>query len=306
MKIGILSRGIGLYSTQSLARAGSRRGHHMQIIDHLRCNLILEPNTPQIHYDGQRLQGLEAVIPRIGASVTAYGASVIKQFELMGIYSAVRSNALLLSRDKLRSLQKLSIGGIQIPKTFVVNNLEELPYLMKSFRGAPVVIKLLEGTHGAGVILSETLNTTISIIEAFQKANQQVLIQEFIEEAQGADIRAIVVGGRVVASMKRQAARGEFRSNLHRGASAHAINLTPEEEKIAKKSARLLGLDVAGVDMLQSNRGPLVMEVNASPGLEGIEGATGVDVAGEIINFVSEKVRKLKAYHREQAWKERR
>lgn len=306
MHISILSRAFNLYSTQSLYRAGFRRGHKMEVIDHQRCNLIIEKNLPQVYFEGRRINDVDAIIPRVGASVTSYGATVIKQFELMNVFTSTRSDALLQSRDKLRSLQKLSTSDIGVPKTIIVNNLEDLPQLIRTLGPPPFVIKLLEGTHGAGVILAESTNAAISIVEAFHKINQKVLVQEFIEEASGADIRAIVVGGKVVATMKRQAPKGEFRSNLHRGATAIPIILTEEEEKIVKKSARLMGLDVAGVDLLQSKRGPLIMEVNASPGLEGIEATTRVDVAGEIIDFVVQKVKKISAYQREQRWKVKR
>ncbi len=300
MNIAILSRAFNLYSTQSLFRAGFRRGHKMRVIDHQRCNLIIEKNEPRIYYEGRSLVGLDAVIPRIGASVTSYGSAVVKQFELMNIFTTTRSDAILKSRDKLRSLQKLSVSGVAIPKTFVVNNLEELPFLIDRIGGAPLIIKLLEGTHGAGVILAESKSTAIAIVEAFHKTNKKVLVQEFIEEAKGADIRALVVGGQIVATMKRQASEGEFRSNLHRGASSVPFELNEEEKRIIKKSARLMGLDVAGVDLLQSRRGPLIMEVNASPGLEGIETTTKVDISGVIIEYLVSRVKKLNAYQREQ------
>lgn len=306
MKIAILSRAFNLYSTQSLFRSAYRRGHKVEVIDHQRCNLIIEKNLPQVYFEGQRVVGVDAVIPRIGASVTAYGAAVVKQFELMNIFTSTRSDALLQSRDKLRSLQKLAVSDVGVPKTVIVNNLEDLPQLLKIIGQPPFVIKLLEGTHGAGVILAESTNAAISIVEAFHRTNQKVLIQEFIEEAGGADIRAIVVGGKIIATMKRQAAKGEFRSNLHRGATAIPIKLTEEEEKTVKKSARLMGLDVAGVDLLQSKRGPLIMEVNASPGLEGIEAVTKIDVGGSIIEYVAQKSKKISAYQREQRWKVKR
>lgn len=306
MNIAILSRAFNLYSTQSLFRAGFRKGHKVKVIDHQRCNLIIEKDEPKVYYEGRSVVGLDGIIPRIGASVTSYGSAVVKQFELMDVFTTTRSDAILQSRDKLRSLQKLAVSGVGVPKTFIANNLEELPFLLDRLGSMPVVIKLLEGTHGAGVILAESKNTAIAIVEAFQKTQQKVIIQEFIEEAKGADIRALVVGGHIVAAMKRQAAAGEFRSNLHRGASAIPFQLNEEEQKIVKKSARLMGLDVAGVDLLQSSRGPLIMEVNASPGLEGIETTTKVNISGAIIDYVVQRVKKMRAYQRERQYRVRR
>ncbi len=286
LNLAILSRGAALYSTQSLFRAARRRGHYVRVIDHQRCNIVIEQGIPQIIYEGVHLIGMDAMIPRIGASVTDYGAAVIRQCELMGIYTATRSEALLMARDKLKCLQKLSAEGINVPRTFIAGAPEDVPFLIDRMGGAPVVIKLLESTHGVGVILAESRNAAIALAETFFKLNQPVILQEFIREAEGADIRAFVVGRRVVASMKRQASEGEFRSNLHRGAEATLEFLTEEEEKIVLKAARLMGLEIAGVDLLRSRRGPLVMEVNASPGLEGIETTTGVDIAGAIIENV--------------------
>ncbi|RMF27425.1 MAG: RimK family alpha-L-glutamate ligase [Bacteroidetes bacterium] len=243
---------------------------------------------------------LDAVIPRIGASVTFYGAAVIQQFELMGVYTAARADALLQARDKLRSLQLLAAAGMDIPRTFIVNNPDVVGSLIDELGGPPVVIKLLESTHGLGVILAETRKTAISIVEAFQRTNQKVIVQEFIEEARGADIRVLVVGGRVVAAMRRQAVDGEFRSNLHRGASATRVKLRQEEVNLVQRAVKLLGLDVAGVDLLRSRRGPLLLEINASPGLEGIETITGVDIAGAIIEHVVRRARKLAAYRSRQ------
>jgi ribosomal protein S6--L-glutamate ligase len=283
LNIAILSRGAGLYSTQSLFRAARMRGHYVRIIDHKRCNIVIEKGLPQIIYEGERLVGMDAVIPRIGTSVTDYGAAVIRQFELMGIHTATKSEALIIARDKLKCLQKLSASGINVPKTFIAGSVEDTPELIDRLSGIPVVIKLLESTHGVGVILAESRNAAISIVEAFSKFNQPVILQEFIAEAGGADIRAFVVGKKVVAAMRRQAEQGEFRSNLHRGASSTPIDLTSKEIEIVLHAARLMDLEIAGVDLLRSDRGPLVMEVNASPGLEGIETTTGVDVAGAII-----------------------
>lgn len=286
LNIAILSRGASLYSTQSLFRAARQRGHYVRVIDHQRCNIVIEQGLPQIIYENQHLIGMDALIPRIGASVTDYGAAVIRQFELMGIYTATRSEALLMARDKLKCLQKISAAGINVPKTFTAGGPEDVPSLIDRMGGAPVVIKLLESTHGVGVILAESRNAAIAMTETFFKLNQPVILQEFIEEAAGSDIRAFVVGKRVVASMKRQATNGEFRSNLHRGAAATRESLTPQEEEIVLTAARLMGLEIAGVDILRSKRGPLVMEVNASPGLEGIEMTTGIDIAGAIVENI--------------------
>ena len=275
MRIIILSRGATLYSTQSLLRAGFRRGHHMQVVDHVQCDILMDAEQPRLFYHGEPIFGIDAVIPRIGASVTAHGAAVIRQLEAMKVYSVTRSDALLRARDKLFSLQLLAQAKIDIPKTFYVKQSSDLSLLFKQLGGTPVVIKLLKSTHGVGVILAENESTARSVIEAFGRTGEQVIVQEFIEEAKGADIRAFVVGGHIVAAMKRQAMEGEFRSNLHRGATSEIIKLTDEEALIVRRSARVMGLDVAGVDLLRSSRGPLVMEVNASPGLEGIEGTSG-------------------------------
>jgi len=292
LNIAILSRGPGLYSTQSLFRAARMRGHYVRVIDHGLCSLVIEQGLPQVMYEGTRLVGMDAVIPRIGASVTDYGAAVIRQLELMGIYTATRSEALIMARDKLKCLQILSANGIAVPRTVIAGMPEALPRLIDNLGGPPVVVKMLESTHGVGVILAESRNTAIPIVEAFTKLGQPVILQEYIEEASGTDIRAFVVGKRVVASMLRRAQVGEFRSNMHLGATASPIALTPEEEKIVLESARLMNLDIAGVDILRSKRGPLVMEVNASPGLEGIETTTKVDIAGAIIENLERGVEK--------------
>lgn len=293
LNIAILSRGIGLYSTQSLFRAARDRGHYVRVIDHKRCNIVIERGIPQVVYEGQRLIGVDAVIPRIGASVTDYGAAVIRQFELMGVYTATRSEALINARDKLKCLQKLSASGLDVPRTFIAGSSEDVPQLIDQLSGVPVVIKLLESTHGVGVILAQSRNTAISVVESFSKLGQMVILQEFIEEAKGADIRAFIVGKRVVAAMKRQALGDEFRSNLHRGASPTTEKLPPKEMEMVLEASRLMGLEYAGVDLLRSNRGPLIMEVNASPGLEGIETTTGVDVAGQIVESVMSGVRRF-------------
>jgi ribosomal protein S6--L-glutamate ligase len=285
MKIVILSRNPNLYSTKRLVEAGKNRGHEMLVLDHQKCVLVIEKSRPHIFYKGEEISGVNAVIPRIGASVTFYGAAVVRQFEMMKIFSAVESQALVRSRDKLRSLQLLSRAGIGMPKTAFAAEPKNIENVLQLVGGAPVVIKLLEGTQGIGVILAETHKSAKSMIEAFLDLDANILVQEFIREANGADVRAFVVDGQIVGAMKRQGAPGEFRSNLHRGGKAELIELSKEEKSTAIKAAKKLGLAIAGVDMLQSSRGPLVMEVNSSPGLEGIEGATGVDIAGKIIEY---------------------
>jgi ribosomal protein S6--L-glutamate ligase len=291
MKIAILSRGPQLYSTQSLLRAGLKRRHEMHVIDHTRCALLIGRGKARVYYDGYALPRFDAVIPRIGASVTSQGASVISHFEATGAFAAARPAALLQSRDKLRCLQQLARSGIAVPRTLAILPGQQLLPLLPHIGGLPVVIKLLESTHGLGVILAENLRTASSVIEALQRKGERLLVQEYIKEAQGADIRVLVVAGQVVAAMERQAQAGEFRSNLHLGATARAIELSPQEIELAQQVAKIMGLDIAGVDFLRSRRGPLVMEVNASPGLEGIEGYTGIDVAGKIIEFVEQRVR---------------
>ena len=286
MKIAVLSRGKNIYSTKRILEAGEKRGHEMLLLDHMKCVLVIEAGRPHIYFNGKEIKNVDAVIPRIGASVTFYGAAVVRQFEMMKIFTAVESQALVRSRDKLRSLQILARAGLGMPKTAFANQSKDIDNLLEAIGGAPCVIKLLEGTQGIGVILAENNKAAKSVIEAFLKLDAAMLVQEFIKEAKGADIRAFVVDGQVVGAMKRQAREGEFRSNLHRGGTATLINLTPQERATAVKAAKKLGLGIAGVDMLQSERGPLVMEVNSSPGLEGIEGATGIDIAGKIIEYV--------------------
>ena len=299
MNIVILSRGAGLYSTQSLFRAGLMRGHEMRIVDHARCELLVGGGRPEILYEGRPLRDVDAVIPRIGASITFYGAAVIRQFEVMGVFTATRAAALQNARDKQCTLQHLAKAKLPMPKSFLSNQDTDLPLLIRLLGGAPVVIKLLESTHGLGVILAETERTAISIIRAFQREGIKVMVQEFIKEASGSDIRAFVVGGRIVASMKRQAPPGEFRSNLHRGATAVQEQLTEMERQLVLTAAEKVGLDVAGVDFLRSKRGPLLMEVNASPGLEGIENTTGVDISSRIIEWIESKLeRQVTVKHR--------
>lgn len=286
MRIAILSRNRKLYSTRRLIEAAEERGHEVKVIDILRCYMNIASNKPMVYYRGEAMDGFDAVIPRIGASVTFYGAAVLRQFEMMGVYPVNESVALTRSRDKLRSLQLLSRKGIGLPVTGFANKPDDVQEVIKLVGGAPVVVKLLEGTQGIGVVLAETQKAAESVIEGFMGLKANILVQEFIKEAGGADIRCFVVGGKVVAAMKRQGAPGEFRSNLHRGGSASLIRLTPEERSTAVRAAQIMGLNVAGVDLLRSNHGPVVMEVNLSPGLEGIEYASNKDVAGLIIRFI--------------------
>ncbi|MDP4797696.1 MAG: 30S ribosomal protein S6--L-glutamate ligase [Crocinitomicaceae bacterium] len=286
MKIAILSRDSKLYSTSRIVEAGQQRGHEMVVVDHSKCDIIIERRKPQVFYKGEELNDFDAIIPRIGASITFYGTAVVRQFEMMKVFSTTESQALVRSRDKLRTLQILSRAGLGLPKTGFTNYSKDVDQLIHQVGGAPCVIKLLEGTQGVGVVLAETQKAAESVLEAFNGLQARVIVQEFIKEAGGADIRAFVVDGVVVGAMKRQAKEGEFRSNLHRGGSATIIELSEEEEETAIKAAKILGLGVAGVDLLQSNSGPMIMEVNSSPGLEGIEFATKKDIAGEIIKYI--------------------
>jgi ribosomal protein S6--L-glutamate ligase len=294
MNIGILSTNRNLYSTRRLVEAGQARGHTMRVINHKRCYMNITSHNPSVHLKGERIEGLDAVIPRIGASVSFYGTSVLRQFEMMGVYSVNESVAISRSRDKLRASQLLSRKGIGLPVTGFANSPDDTQDLLKIAGGAPVVIKLLEGTQGVGVVLAETRKAAESVIEAFRGLGANFIVQEYIAEAGGADIRCLVVGDKVVAAMKRQGKEGEFRSNLHRGGSASLIKITPEERSTAVRSAKVMGLNVAGVDLLRSNHGPVVMEVNSSPGLEGIETATQKDVAGLIIGFIEKNARQGK------------
>ncbi len=286
MKIAVLSRNSKLYSTRRLVEAAQQRGHEVRVLDALRCYMNITSLRPTIHYKGENLTGFDAVIPRIGASVTFYGTAVLRQFEMMGVYPLNESVAITRSRDKLRSLQLLARKGIGLPVTGFAHSPDDVQDMLKMVGGAPAVIKLLEGTQGIGVVLAETEKAAESVIEAFMGLKANILIQEFIKEAGGADIRCLVVGGKVVAAMKRQGKEGEFRSNLHRGGSASLVRLTPEERSTATRAASIMGLNVCGVDILRSNHGPVVMEVNSSPGLEGIEAASKKDVAGMIIEFI--------------------
>jgi len=286
MKIAILSRNSNLYSTSRLVKAATERGHEAVVLDHLRCSVVADIGEPKMFYQGTQLTDVDAIIPRIGSSVTFYGSAIVRQFEMMNVFSANPSIAIVRSRDKLRSLQIFSRHKLGIPKTVFANHPKQADKLISELGGTPVVIKLLEGTQGIGVVLAETKKAAQSVIEAFYGLNANILIQEFIKEAKAADIRAFVVDGKVVGAMKRQGAEGEFRSNLHRGGSSSVIKLSRAEKKTALEAARVMGLSVAGVDMLQSERGPLILEVNSSPGLEGIEKATGQDIASSIIEFV--------------------
>lgn len=286
MKIAILSRNTKLYSTQRLLEAGKKRGHSMHVVNTMRCYMNIATDKPTIHYNGKTLKDFDAVIPRIGASVTDYGTAVLRQFEMMGVFAVNESTAISRSRDKLRALQLLSRRGIGLPVTGFAHAPGDIPDLLNMIGKPPYVIKLLEGTQGLGVVLAEGHKSAQALIEAFMGINVHIMVQEFISEAKGSDLRCLVVDGRVVAAMQRTAAEGEFRSNLHRGGTASRVNLSAEEEKTAIRAAKILGLNVAGVDILRSQRGPVVLEVNSSPGLRGIEQASGIDVADTILDFV--------------------
>jgi len=290
MNLVVLSRNVKLYSTRRLVEAAQNKGHEIRVIDHSKCDLVIEKRKPKVLYRGEEITGVNAVIPRIGASVTFYGTAVVRQFEMMNVFTAVESQALVRSRDKLRSLQILSRAGLGLPKTVFTNYSKDVERTLKEVGGAPVIIKLLEGTQGLGVVLAENKKAAVSVIEAFNGLKARVIVQEFITESRGEDIRAFVVDGHVVGAMVRTAKDGEFRSNLHRGGSAKVVELTLEEEIAAIKAANAMKLGIAGVDMLRSERGPLIIEVNSSPGLEGIESATGVDIAGQIIKYIEKNV----------------
>ena len=295
MRIALLSRAKNrLYSNRRIVEAAEKRGHEIEYIHTLNCYMDIASHTPSVHLAGQELPFFDAIIPRIGASVTFYGCAVLRQFEMMGSFPLNESVAITRSRDKLRSLQILARAGIGLPLTGFAHSTQNTQDLINLVGGAPLVVKLLEGTHGKGIVLAETPKAAETIIDAFRQIKANFLVQEFIKEAGGADIRAFVVGGRVVASMMRKAAAGEFRSNLHRGGTSSLIKLTPEERSTAIRSARKMGLNVAGVDILRSNHGPVVMEVNSSPGLEGIENATGKDIAGMIIEFLEKNAKHKK------------
>ncbi|NJN31743.1 MAG: 30S ribosomal protein S6--L-glutamate ligase [Synechococcales cyanobacterium RM1_1_8] len=300
MKIVILSSGPALYSTRRLKEAGEQRDHEVRVINHMRCYMDITSKKPKMLYQGEPLGKVDAVVPRIGASRTFYGTAVVRQFEVMGTFVANDSQAISRSRDKLRSLQILAKQGLGLPITGFAHSTKDIDGLIDIVGGAPLVIKLLEGTQGIGVVLAETRSAAKSVIEAFRGLDANILVQEFVKEAGGADIRCFVVGNKVVAAMKRQGAPGEFRSNVHRGGSASVVKLSAEERKTAVQAAKAMGLIVAGVDILRSNRGPLIMEVNSSPGLEGIEKATEKDVAGQIIDLLEQNVgqqRRSRAEH---------
>ncbi len=298
MNIAVLSRSKGIYSTRRLLEAGQARGHNMQQVDHLKCYVSIEKSNPEIHYEGKKLHHIDAVIPRIGASVTFYGCAIVRQFEMMGIVSCTESQAIVRSRDKLRSMQILSRAGVDMPKTGFARVPKDKSDVIDMVGGTPVVIKLLEGTQGLGVVLAETKKAAESVLDAFYGLKTNILIQEFIKESKGSDVRVFVVDGKVVGAMKRTGREGDFRSNLHRGGTAEAIKLTKQERQTAILAAKSLGLGVAGVDILQSNRGPLVMEVNSSPGLQGIERSTGIDIATKIIQYL-EKLSDMKTQNKD-------
>lgn len=289
MHIVVLSRNSKLYSTSRLVEAIEEAGHEATVLDHLKCDIVSEEDNPCIYYRGTKVAGVDAVIPRIGASVTFYGSAVVRQFEMMKVFTAVESQALVRSRDKLRSLQIMARSGVGMPKTVFTNYSTEVRKIIDSVGGPPLIVKLLEGTQGVGVVLAPTFKAAESIIQAFHSMKARVIVQEFIKEAKGEDIRAFVVDGKVIGAMKRKGVEGEFRSNIHRGGTGELIKLSKEERKAALIATKVMGLSVAGVDMLQSERGPLVLEVNSSPGLEGIEKATGKNIAGRIISFVERK-----------------
>ncbi|MEH6645480.1 30S ribosomal protein S6--L-glutamate ligase [Sulfitobacter sp.] len=291
MKIAMLARNPNLYSHKRLKEAAEARGHTLDIINTLRCYMNIASRRPEVYYNGEKLEGYDAIIPRIGASVTFYGLAVLRQFEMQGVYPLNESVGIGRSRDKLRSMQLLARDGIGLPVTTFAHDPKQTDEVLELAGGAPVVIKLLEGTQGIGVVLADTKRSAVSVVEAFRGAGVNILLQEFIKEAGGTDIRAIVVGGKVVAAMKRTGAKDDFRSNLHRGGSAEVIKLSPEERSTAVRSAKSMGLNVCGVDMLRSNHGPVVMEVNSSPGLEGVEKATGLDIADKIIEYIEKNAK---------------
>ncbi|PWE33228.1 30S ribosomal protein S6--L-glutamate ligase [Maritimibacter sp. 55A14] len=294
MKIAMLSRSPNLYSHKRIKEAAEGRGHTLDIINTTRCYMNIASRRPEVFYNGEKLKGYDAVIPRIGASVTYYGLAVLRQFEMMGVYPVNESVAIGRSRDKLRSMQLLARDGIGLPVTTFAHDPKQTDEVVRVAGGAPLVIKLIEGTQGIGVVLADTDRSAKSVIEAFRGANINILVQEFIKEAGGTDIRAFVIGGKVVAAMKRTGAEGDFRSNLHRGGSAALVKISPEERSTAIRAAKSMGLNVCGVDMLRSNHGAVVMEVNSSPGLEGVEKATGKDIAGMIIEHIEKSAKPWK------------
>jgi ribosomal protein S6--L-glutamate ligase len=298
MKIAILSRNAKLYSTRRLLEAAAQRGHEARVLDTLRCYICINSERPAIHYKGEDLVGFDAVIPRIGASITFYGTAVLRQFEMAGVFPANTSNAINHSRDKLGSLQRLTCSGIGLPITGFAHAAEDAQDLIGMVGGAPLIVKLLEGSQGLGVVLADTRQAAESVVEAFMGLKANIMVQEFVQEARGADIRCFVIGGKVIAAMLRQGKEGEFRSNLHRGGKASLIDVTPQENAIALRAARIMGLNIAGVDILRAERGPVVVEVNSSPGLEGIEEASGKDIAALVIEFLEKNVRPAKKFLR--------
>jgi ribosomal protein S6--L-glutamate ligase len=292
MKLAILSRNSKLYSTRRLVEAARERGHSVRVLDPLRCYIRIASDGFAMHYKGRQITGYDAVIPRVGASITRYGSAVLRQFEMMGSYTPNPSDAILRARDKLRCHQLLASEGLGLPATVFGDNPDDTADLLSLLGPPPHVIKLNEGTQGAGVMLTEKPSASRSVVEALRGLYANFLVQEFIGEAKGADLRCFVVGGRVVAAMRRQAPKGDFRSNLHRGGTARAITATAAEQDTAVRAARLLGLGIAGVDLIRSKRGPLILEVNASPGLEGIETASGVDIAGAVVEHVVRSARR--------------
>jgi ribosomal protein S6--L-glutamate ligase len=287
VRIAILSRSSNLYSTSRLKEAATERGHEVSVVDYLRCYMEISARRPKVLYRGEEVRP-DAVIPRIGATYTFYGAAVVLQFEMAGVFSLNESQGISRSRDKLRALQLLSRAGVDLPTTSFAHSTQDIDGLLEVVGGPPVVVKLLEGTQGLGVVLAETRKAADSVISAFRQLDANILVQEFVKEARGADVRAFVVGGKVVAAMRRQAPPGEFRSNLHRGGQAEVIKLSANERATAVRAAKTMGLNVAGVDLLQSDVGPMVLEVNSSPGLEGIEAASGVDIAATIVEFIED------------------
>lgn len=298
MKLALLCRNADLYSHKRLVEAAEQRGHEIDVINHLRCYINVSASKPSINYRGEKLINYDAVIPRIGASVTFFGTAVVRQFEMMGVYSVNESLAITRSRDKLRSLQLLARRGIGLPVSVFAHRTGQADDIIKMLGGAPVVIKLLEGTQGLGVVLGETENAAKSIIQAFAGLEANFLVQEFIKEADGEDLRCLVIGERVVAAMLRRGKEGDFRSNLHQGGTAQTARITPSERSVAVAAARTMGLNVCGVDLLRANHGPVVMEVNSSPGFEGIESATGIDVAGKVIEFIEKDAKPNKTRSR--------
>ncbi len=297
MKLAILSQDASLYSTSRLKVAAEERGHHVKVIDYMRCYINVSSESPCVMYAGKRLEQFDAIIPRVGASNTFYGTAIVRQFELMNVVSANGSQAISRSRDKLRCMQILAKEKVGLPITGFAHSTQDTDGLINMVQGAPLVIKLIEGTQGIGVVLAETHTSAKSMIEAFRGLSAHILVQEFIKESQGEDIRAFVVGGKVIAAMRRKAAQGEFRANIHRGGKSESVELSSEETETALRACRAVGLNVAGVDMLRSHSGPKVLEINSSPGLQGIEGATGINVAGLIIEYLENAMDSARSFY---------